>query len=214
MINGIQLKICGITRLVDAEIANLTGADFLGFILYPKSPRFISLAAFGKLKPRLPRNRKVAVMVRPTIEELITVRGAGFDFFQLHFDLDADRALVESWGCGVTPERLWLAPRLAPDQAFPDWLLPLADTFLIDTFRKDSFGGSGETGDWDRFRDLQAAHPGKNWVLAGGLAPDNISEALARTGAKIVDVNSGVERAPGIKDPDKLEALATAMRAW
>ena len=213
MINGIQLKICGITRSVDAEAATLIGADFLGFILYPKSPRFVSMAAFEDLKPRLPQSRKVAVMVRPTIDGLATARDAGFDFFQLHFDPDDDQSLIETWGGIVAPDRLWLAPRLAPNQAFPDWLLPLADTFLIDTFRKDSFGGSGETGDWDRFRDLQAAHPGKNWVLAGGLVPDNIAEALVRTGAKTVDLSSGVERAPGVKDSKKLEALALAMRA-
>ncbi len=213
MINGIELKICGITRLADAEVANLIGADYLGFILYPKSPRFVSLAVFEKLRPRLPQSRKVAVMVRPTIEELATVRDAGFEFFQLHFDPDADRSLVEAWGTVVSPDRLWLAPRLAPDQFFPDWLLPLADTFLVDTFREDSFGGSGETGDWNRFRNLQTAHPEKKWILAGGLAPENVSEALARTGAKTVDVNSGVERAPGTKDPEKLEALAISMKA-
>jgi len=213
MINGIQLKICGITNQVDAEAAGLIGADFLGFILYPKSSRFISLAAFEKLMPQLPLNRKVAVMVRPTIEELATVRDAGFDFFQLHFDPDADRNLVSSWGRVVTPDRLWLAPRLAPDQVFPDWLLPLADTFLIDTFRNDAFGGSGETGDWDGFHNLQTAHPGKNWVLAGGLGPENILEALARTGAKTVDVGSGVEQTPGVKDPEKLDSLAAAIGA-
>jgi phosphoribosylanthranilate isomerase len=213
MINGIQLKICGITSLVEAEAAARIGADFLGFILYPKSPRYIPLVTFAGMSPRLPPSRKVAVMVRPTTEELTTVRDGGFDFFQLYFDPDDDRNLVESWGCFVTPDRLWLAPRLAPDQAFPDWLLPRADTFLIDTFRKDSFGGSGETGDWDRFRNLQSAHPEKKWVLAGGLGPDNIWEALARSGAKIVDANSGVELSPGVKDPDKLQALAFAMRA-
>jgi phosphoribosylanthranilate isomerase len=211
MINGIQLKICGITRLVDAEAAVLSGADFLGFNLYPKSPRFLTLAAFEDLKPRLPQNKKVAVMVRPTIDELKAVRDAGFDFLQLHFDPDADRTLVEPWARVVAPDRLWLAPRLAPDQAFPDWLRPLADTFLIDTFRKDLFGGTGETGDWDRFRNLQTAHPEKKWVLAGGLAPDNIAEALVRSGARIADVNSGVEMTAGIKDLEKLEVLAAAL---
>ncbi|RKX33743.1 MAG: phosphoribosylanthranilate isomerase [Verrucomicrobia bacterium] len=213
MINRIQLKICGITRLVDAEAADRIGADFLGFILYPKSPRFIPLATFEEMKHRLPQGRKVAVMVRPTIEKLTTIRDAGFDFFQLHFDPDADRSLVESWGSIVTPGQLWPAPRLAPDQPFPEWLPPLADTFQIDTFRKGGFGGSGKTGDWDRFRNLQSVHPEKKWVLAGGLGPSNMAEALAQTGAKVVDVSSGVEVTPGIKDPKKLEALAAAIRA-
>jgi len=213
MINGVRLKICGITRLVDAEAATRIGADFLGFILYPKSPRYVPLVAFEGMKPGLPQNRKVAVMVRPTSEDLRSVRDAGFDFLQLHFDPDTDRSLVESWGDVASPDSLWLAPRLAPDHPFPDWVRPLADTFLIDTFRRDAFGGSGETGDWGRFRDLQTDHPEKRWVLAGGLGPSNMAEALAQTGTRVVDVNSGVEITPGVKDRGKLEALVAAMRA-
>ncbi len=212
MINGIQLKVCGITRRIDAESANLIGADYLGFNLYPKSPRYTPLEKFEELSARLPQRRKVAIMVRPTVEELAAAKEAGFDFFQVHFDPESDRRRVESWVPVVGKDRLWLATRLPPDQSFPEWLLPLADTFLIDTFREDSYGGSGETGDWGRFRDLQATRPEKTWILAGGLAPSNIAEALAQTEAKVVDVNSGVEIAPGLKDPEKLEALATAMK--
>jgi phosphoribosylanthranilate isomerase len=213
MISGIQLKICGITHLVDAEAADRIGTDYLGFNLYPKSPRFIPLATFEGMKPRLPQIKKVAVMVRPTTEELTAVRDVGFDFFQLHFDPVMDQELVESWGSVVGRDRSWLAPRLPPDHSFPEWLFPMAETFLIDTFRKDSFGGTGKTGDWDRFRDLQSSHLDKKWVVAGGLGPDNITEALAQTEAKVVDVNSGVELTPGVKDPEKLEVLADAIRA-
>jgi phosphoribosylanthranilate isomerase len=211
MISGIQLKICGITSVADAEAAAGIGADFLGFILYPKSLRFLSLDAFSRMKADLPAIGRVAVMVRPSAGELRTASSAGFDLFQLHFDPGGDRALVASWGEVVGTDRIWLVPHLPPEEPFPEQFLPLADTFLIDTFRKDAFGGTGQTGDWGRFRKLRSAHPEKQWVLSGGLGPDTIAGALAESGARFVDLSSGVERMPGVKDPAKLKALAAAM---
>jgi phosphoribosylanthranilate isomerase len=211
MISGVQLKICGITNLDDAQAADLIGADFLGFILYPKSPCFIPLATFVGMSSQLGPGKRVAVMVTPSVEELAAVNDAGFDFFQLHFDPDTDRDLVETWGRAIKSDRLWLAPQLPPDQPFPDWLLRWTDTFLIDTYRKDAFGGSGKTGDWNRFHNLQAEHPEKQWVLAGGLQPGNIQQALAESRARTIDVNSGVELRPGIKDSEKLKALAVGI---
>ncbi|MEZ5277325.1 MAG: phosphoribosylanthranilate isomerase [Opitutaceae bacterium] len=211
MINGIQLKICGLTSAADAGAAAGIGADFLGFILYPKSSRFLSLDAYSRLRADLPDLRRVAVMVRPTPGELRVVSDSGFDFFQLHVDPETDQALAESWGEVAGVDRLWLVPHLPPDHPFPDWLLSLADTFLIDTFRQDAFGGTGATGDWGRFHDLSTEHPGKQWILAGGLNPENIAAAIRQSGARFVDLSSGVELSPGIKDPAKLKSLATAM---
>ena len=208
MINGIQLKICGITNVADAKAADLIGTDFLGFNLYPKSPRYIPLATFVQMEPQLPQCKRVAVMVRPSVKELSDVSKAGFDFFQLHFDPETDHGLVESWSGVIGSERLWLAPRLATCQPFPEWLMPIADTFLIDTYRKELFGGSGATGDWDRFHKLRSENPKKLWILAGGLKPENITQALVQSEAQAIDVNSGVELCPGIKDPEKLEALS------
>jgi phosphoribosylanthranilate isomerase len=76
--------------------------------------------------------------------------------------------------------------------------------FLIDTFVQDQFGGTGKVGDWARFNTLKEAYPQTNWVLAGGLSPSNVLEALASTSADHLDINSGVETAPGIKDGAKL----------
>lgn len=211
MINGIELKICGITRSQDARAAATIGADYLGFILYPKSLRYVDSATFAALSPDLPTLPKVAVMVKPTAAELLAVRDLGFDHFQLHFDPEADRNLVESWTASVPRHELWLSPRLPADQDFPDWLLPLADTFLVDTFRKDSFGGTGETGDWGRFKSLRASHPDRKWVLAGGLSPDNVTRAVQQSSAEIIDLSSGVEASPGLKDPEKLNALRMAL---
>lgn len=212
MIDGIRLKVCGLTSLVDAELADRCGADYLGFILYPKSPRCVSLAQFQAMAPRLPERRKVAVCVEPTIEELAAYRDAGFDFFQLHYRPEAvDEARLAEWSEGVTRERLWLAPKLPPEAEVPAAALALAKYLVLDTFHAAGFGGSGKTGDWGKFARLQQAHPRNFWVLAGGLSSETIGPALRESGAKFVDVNSGVESAPGVKDLAKLKAFVVAL---
>src|SRR5436190_7956473 len=110
MIDGVRFKVCGITSLVDAEFADRCGADYLGFILYPKSPRHISLAQFRAMAPRLPLRRKVAVSVEPTTGELTAMREAGFDYFQIHFRPDAvTPAQINAWAAVVGSKHLWLA---------------------------------------------------------------------------------------------------------
>jgi len=213
MIDGIRLKICGLTALVDAEFVDRAGADALGFILYPKSPRHLSLLQYKAMAPRLPAGRKrVAVMVEPSAAELADALAAGFDCFQIHFDpAKVPVATVTAWSQAVGPKRLWLAPKLPPGAEVGGELLSLADTFLIDTFHADGFGGTGRTGDWAGFARRQTAYPGKTWILAGGLNPENITAALAESGAKFVDVNSGVELAPGVKDHAKVRQLVLAI---
>ena len=212
MIDGIRLKVCGLTSLVDAELADGCGADYLGFILYPKSPRHIALGTFQAMAPRLPERRKVAVLVEPTGAELAAAEAAGFDFFQIHFRPEFAAAAVAAWSATVGPERLWLAPKLPPELDLPAALLPGAKHFLLDTFHAAGFGGSGQTGDWGKFARHRAAHPEKTWILAGGLTPENIGEALRLSGTRFVDVNSGVESAPGLKDPAKLRRFVQRLR--
>ena len=200
MIDGIRFKVCGLTSLVDAEFADRCGADYLGFILYPKSPRHVSLATCQAMLPRLPDRRKVAVTVEPTVAELGRFKAAGFDFFQVHFNPDLPLATVAAWSDTVGADRLWLAPKLPPGATVPPALLPLAEYFLFDTYQRHGFGGSGATGDWASFSRHQSAHPDRWWILAGGLNPENIGAALQASGARFVDVSSGVEAAPGVKD--------------
>lgn len=211
MIDGIRFKVCGLTSLADAELAERCGADYLGFILYPKSPRGISLAQFQAMVPRLPEGRKVAVCVEPSVDELAAMRDAGFDYFQIHFRPETPIAQLAAWSRLVRAQHLWLAPKLAPGAELSAAMLALAEYIMLDTFHAESFGGSGKTGDWTKFARLQAEHPEKSWILAGGLRPDNVGEALRQSGARFVDVSSGVERAPGIKDHAKLEAFALAL---
>lgn len=205
MIDGIRIKVCGLTALVDAEFADRCGADYLGFILYRKSPRHIALETYKAMAKHLPERRKVAVSVEPSVSELAAMKDAGFDFFQIHFRHDLPVEVVAAWSEAVSPESLWLAPKLPPQQDVPAALLPLARYLLLDTFHAEGFGGSGKTGDWGKFSRHQSTHPDKTWILAGGLNPENIAEALRASGARFVDVNSGVESAPGVKDHAKLK---------
>lgn len=212
MIAGIRFKVCGLTSLVDAEFADHCGADYLGFNLYPKSPRYISLAQFLAMAPRLPERKRVAVMVSPSPDELREANAAGFDYFQIHFPHETAVADLIAWN-GITGEkRLWLAPKLPPSADVAPEALALARVIMLDTFHAEGFGGSGRTGDWAKFARHQFAHPKNIWLLAGGLNPANIGDAVRQSGARFVDVNSGVESAPGVKDRAKLKAFVAALQ--
>jgi phosphoribosylanthranilate isomerase len=212
MVDGIRFKVCGLTSLLDAEFADACGADFLGFILHPGSPRRIALDQYRAIAPRLAGRSKVAVSVEPTQAAMAAMIEAGFDRFQIHFGEGVPLSTLEEWSRAVGTDRLWLAPKLAPGRAVPEALLPLAGTFLLDTFQPEGFGGSGRTGDWKGFAMHRQLHSSKTWILAGGLNPENIGPALAESGARFVDVNSGVESNPGVKDHSKLRAFVLAIQ--
>lgn len=213
MYRPVGVKICGLTREADVDLALELGADFCGFIVYPKSPRGIPMKRAVELASRVPEGRRVLVDVETGTEELEHRREAGFDFFQIHAGLNLGLASLAGWSGLVGRERLWMAPRLKPGDAFPEMLFEFADTMLLDTYHKDQVGGTGETGDWAGFAELKQRHPAANWILAGGLNPRNLLDAIAATGAERVDVNSGVESEPGIKSPEKLRELFGALKA-
>lgn len=211
MIDGIRFKVCGLTSLVDAELADKCGADCLGFILYPKSPRCVSLTQYRAMAPRLPDRRKVAVSVEPTLAELAAMEAAGFDYFQIHFRAETSEATLAGWSQVVGTKRLWLAPKLPPGVDVSPATRAAAKFVLLDTFHAEGFGGSGRTGDWGKFSRHQAEHRENIWILAGGLSPENIGEAARLSGANFVDVNSGVEATPGVKDLAKLKRFVVAL---
>jgi phosphoribosylanthranilate isomerase len=211
MIDGIRFKVCGMTSIVDAEFADRCGADYLGFILYRGSPRYIPLQQYEAMSTRLPDRRKVAVSVEPTLDELAEMQRAGFDFFQIHFHPETATKTVVAWSELVGPDKLWLAPKLPPEVDVPaEWRL-LAKYFLLDTFHSGVFGGSGLIGNWPKFARHQTMFPENTWILAGGLNPENIAEALKASGARFIDVNSGVELAPGVKDHEKLKKFVVRL---
>jgi phosphoribosylanthranilate isomerase len=213
MVGGVKIKVCGLTRLSDAKGAAAMGADFLGFIFYPKSPRFLALNEYQKFQSELPDLPKVAVTVLPDSDQLNALLQARFDYYQIHFPLTGPyRQQIEEWSRQVTPEKLWLAQKVGPEEEFDENLLPYANTFLWDTYQKGAFGGTGKVGDWEGFGQVSRKSPDKNWVLAGGLNPGNVREAIEKTGTKQVDLNSGVEKSPGVKDLNKLEQVRIALQ--
>lgn len=211
MIDGIRIKVCGLTTLVDAEFADKCGVDYLAFNLHPASPRHITLAQYRAMAPLLPDRKRVAVSVEPSLPHLLEMREAGFHFFQIHARHDLPLATVQAWSAAVGAERLWLAPKLPPGEDVPAAWLPLAKHFLLDTFHREAFGGTGKTGDWEKFARHRRQHPERTWILAGGLNPANVGDALRASGAKFLDVNSGIEVAPGVKDHNRLKQFIVAV---
>lgn len=212
MLSSVHVKVCGLTREEDVDLALSLGADYCGFIVYPKSPRGLSLERATQLAARVPAGKRVVVDVETNLDDLERARDAGFDYFQIHTQMPTDREMLVARSGLVGKERLWFAPRLAPADDFPEFALEFADTILVDTFAKDQIGGTGKVGDLERFSNLQQSHPQTHWILAGGLSPDNLEEAIKVTGASHLDINSGVESAPGIKDPTKLREAFKSLR--
>ena len=207
-----KIKVCGLTREEDVKLTLSLGADYFGFILYPQSPRAVSLDRAVELAATVPVGQRVAVDVATSVEDLKSYLDAGFNYFQIHFGADFEHNKLAEYSKIVGKEKLWLAPRLASEDTFPENILDYADTILIDTFVKDQFGGTGKVGDWSRFNALKEAYPQTNWVLAGGLSPSNLLDALASTSADHLDINSGVETTPGIKDEAKLREAFKVLR--
>ena len=207
-----KIKVCGLTREEDVKLTLSLGADYLGFILYPQSPRAVSLDRAVELAAAVPVGQRVAVDVATSLDDLKRYREAGFDYFQIHFGADFDHSNLAKYSKIVGKEKLWLAPRLASEDTFSEDILDYANTILIDTFVNDQFGGTGKVGDWTRFTALKERYPQTNWVLAGGLSPSNLLDALASATADHLDINSGVEIAPGIKDGAKLREAFKVLR--
>jgi phosphoribosylanthranilate isomerase len=204
------VKVCGITRPEDIRLCLAERVAYLGLNRYAQSPRFVPDEALKGLLAMIPSGKRVFVDVAPGLTELVTADRLGFDFFQIHFDPQAiPEKRIAMWADCVGKERLWLAPRLAAGTTFPTNLIRYASALLIDGYSPGAFGGTGKTADWGGVAALKSAHPEVRWVVAGGLKPDNIVEAANTSHADVLDLNSGVEDAPGIKSSEKLcEALA------
>lgn len=211
MSGGIKWKVCGLRTQADARFAAEQRADAIAFNIFPQSPRFIPLEQAQELAAEVSGPAKGLVTVEPSSAELERMAAGGFDFFQIHFRPEISLATLSEWSRIVSPARLWLAPKLPPGTDVAPARLPLADTFLLDTFDAAKFGGTGKTGDWGKFARHRQANPEKTWILSGGLTPENIKDAIKASGATYVDVNSGVESAPGVKDPARVRAFVAAL---
>jgi len=202
-----EVKVCGITRTEDAENALNLGASKLGFILYNNSPRCIKFEDILRIKNdlNLQPDKMVAVVVEPDINYLEKIKEFEFGFFQIHFSLHFPLEKIKQWSDLLGPKNLWLAPKIPLNMSFPSEILKLADTYLIDAYSDKEFGGTGKISNWDAFREWKIKYPQKKWILAGGLSPENVISSLKITNTESLDVNSGVEKSPGIKDKKKLK---------
>jgi phosphoribosylanthranilate isomerase len=219
-----RVKICGITNAEDARVAVEAGADFLGFIFYPKSPRYVTPSQVRKIVAQYPNTQHlhraadavqvylvsnthlVGVFVNERPETVAqTLDFCGLDYAQLHGAETPETvsALVEQ-GYGVIK-----AFRVRDEAVLAEIERYRATAYLLDTFVAGRSGGTGRTFDWNLAARAVQYGP---VVLAGGLRPDNVARAVRVAQPWGVDVSSGVEARPGRKDPDKVRRFVATVK--
>lgn len=207
------VKICGLTRGEDAAGAFALGARFGGVIGVPGSPRFVEPGgpAEEEVLSGIPGGSRVWVSVEPSLNEVEAALGRGFDRVQIHFDPagDFDPAAPAN---KIGRDKIWLAPRMKEPNEFRSEWIGLAEVFLIDGFSTDRFGGTGKRVDVGGYARLTDTHPSGTFAIAGGLAPGNLAAVLRGSAASRIDVNSGIEIRPGIKDPEKMAKLFAVLK--
>ena len=214
---SLWIKICGNTSLEDVRVAAQAGADALGFVFAP-SPRQVTVAQAAGITKRLPSSvERIGVFVDSSVDEIYaTVRGCGLTGVQLHFAVDEDFTARVRDRLGPLlrilrmvhygAEAPWQADLIAADEN--------VDGLLIDSRTHSLVGGTGVTYDWAAAREtlFHDAQTQKR-IVAGGLTPWNVAEAIRTLRPWGVDVASGVEEEPGIKDHDALKAFIANARA-
>jgi phosphoribosylanthranilate isomerase len=200
----IPVKICGITNLDDALTCIDHGVSALGFVFAP-SKRQLTVAKAYEISRQLPPFiTKVGVFVDqdpPVIKEIL--KDCRLDLAQLH---GSEPITVAE----ILPGRIIKAFRAGKDRPDPVWRgLPLR-ALLVDAFSAEAVGGTGQAFDWSLFEGFRAL--GYPLILAGGLHPGNIKAAIETAGPDAVDLSSGVEKEPGVKDPEKIRELMINMR--
>ena len=203
---GIFVKICGIASAADADAVAALRPDAMGFVLWPGSKRAVTAEAVAPWVRDLPTSiLKVGVFVNPTPAQIARdVARAGLDIAQIHGAEDASRF-------NDLAIRLWKAAYAEKDStaSLAAWHV---DAILLDTYSKDAPGGTGRVGDWNAARKFVLAWS-QRVILAGGLAPDNVSDAVREVGPWGVDVSSGVEEKPGKKDLARVRAFIETCRS-
>lgn len=192
-----RVKICGITSARDAQYAVDSGADAIGLVFYPPSPRAVSIEQARDICSQLPAFVTVVALCvdKSAAEVTELLRALPVDLLQFHGNESADF-------CGQFSRPYMKAIRVSENMDVAAEMLryPGASAILLDTYRKGVPGGTGEQFDWG----LVPAGQRSRVVLAGGLNPGNIANAIATVGPYAVDVSGGVELEPGKKDPQKI----------
>jgi phosphoribosylanthranilate isomerase len=198
------IKVCGITQTVDARYAAEQGATAVGVVFWPESPRYVDPARAAAIVEGLPATvETVGVFVNAAADDIRGVLAStGIRRVQLHGD--EPPALARALGVDV----LRSVTAETAEEVYGGW--PPGTLFLLDAADRIRRGGTGQTVDWDRAAAVARAH---RVVLAGGLTPDNVADAIRRVRPFGVDVSSGVERAPGVKDFDKVARFVARARS-
>jgi len=212
----VDVKICGIRSVDDLRAVADAGATWTGFVFFPKSPRHLSIddaAALRSVAQRLPSAPKIVSLTvdadDETLDEIMTQVQP--DLIQCHGEEDPNRitAIKSRFARPVIKAiRVHDQQSLISAEAFDGH----ADMMLFDSAPMDAVlpGGTGHAFDWSLMRQWRGATP---WMLAGGLTPENVAQAIAKSGATAVDVSSGVEDAPGIKDPAAIQRFVLAAQS-
>ena len=197
--------------MTDALAAIDAGADYLGFNFYPKSVRFIEketcVEITSVLKREHPQIKLVGVFVNSTVEEVKAILETyHLDLAQLHGDETPE--MLESFS-GKAFKAIRLTSESAETSVYPFLKSALSPAMLVDAAVKGVYGGSGVTADWSAAAELAKKYP---LLLAGGLTPENVADAVRQVKPWGVDVASGVESEPGKKDASKMKAFVQALR--
>ncbi len=205
----VQVKICGINSPAAIDAAVDGGADWIGFVFFPPSPRYVAPSFAKGLSARHPDGSpRVGLFVNPTEAMIAEVlEQVQLDILQLYGAGDRLRALRDRFGRPV-----WCAVGVSGAADLPA-ALNGADALLLEAKPPPEAtrpGGNATRFDWTLTRGWLAPGP---WLLAGGLDPGNVAEAIRLSGAVAVDVSSGVERAKGVKDPELIQAFIEAARS-
>lgn len=201
-----RVKVCGITTLEDARHAIAMGADALGFVFYPPSPRYIQPAVAQQIIAQLPPLVSIVGLFVNAEPDFIraVIALCPLDTLQLHGDETPQQCLY----AGV---KVIKALRVKSEEC----LSAIADypvsALLLDAWSADAYGGTGKTGRWDLAAQAARQMP---VILAGGLNRDNVSQAIAAVRPYAVDVSSGVELAPGRKDPQLVRDFIYTAKGW
>jgi len=202
----IKVKICGITNFEDAQTAVLAGCDMLGFVFYEKSPRYIRPDRAGDIISSLPGEvEKVALFVNEQKKTIIDILNQikEIDILQFHGDETPDY-------CNAFNKRIIKAIRVKNKDSVKQMASYNVNFFLLDAFKKDVYGGTGENFEWKLARNAKAYNV--PIILSGGLNPENVKEAIELVEPYAVDVSSGVEISPGRKDPELIKKFIQEVR--
>jgi phosphoribosylanthranilate isomerase len=207
--NRTKVKICGLTTLEDARFVSGALADYLGFIFYPDSPRYIEPAKAGAIINWLEGPGKVGVFVNQPLDDVNSIaRQTGIDYIQLHGNESPDycalveKPIIKAFHVDSDTDPTKLESRIEP-------YLDQVEYLLFDTKSDTDWGGTGQTFDWSILDEISNDKP---FFLSGGLNAKNVQEAIQTVQPYAVDLSSGLEESPGLKDFDKIELFFDKMR--